>query len=96
MKKLHFKKARKRAGRGLAAVALVLVTGCQGSPSINVLGSFFPGWMLCIGLGAAGTLVSHRLFVKAGIEPHLKPRPLVYFCLWLLITLVSWLLFFRS
>jgi hypothetical protein len=96
MKKLHFEQVRKRAGRWLATTALILVAGCQGSPSINVLGSFFPGWMLCIGLGAAGALVLHRLFVKVGIEPYLKPRPLVYFCLWLLITLVSWLVFFRS
>jgi len=34
--------------------------------------------------------------VKTEIEPHLGALPVVYICLWVLITLVSWLLVFRS
>jgi hypothetical protein len=77
-------------------LASLFLTGCRGAPSINVLGSFFPGWMLCMALGLIGALVLRQVFIKTNIEPHLVSRPLVYLCLWGLITLSSWLLLFRS
>jgi hypothetical protein len=61
-----------------------------------VLGSFFPAWLLCIGLGVVGVLGLRQIFIKLEIEAHLGPRQLVYFCLWMLITVAFWLLFFRS
>ena len=96
MNALPIQKLRRAAAGGLAPVSLAFLTGCRGAPSINVVGSFFPAWMLCIGLGVLGSLAARRLFVKLGIEPHLKPRQLIYFCLWALIAIGSWLLFFRS
>jgi CDP-diglyceride synthetase len=60
------------------------------------MGSFFPGWMLCIALGVVGALVLRQIFIRTNIEADLGPRPLVYFCLWGLITLTLYLLFFRS
>jgi hypothetical protein len=77
-------------------LASLFLTGCRGAPSINILGSFFPGWMLCIGFGLVGVLVLRQVFVRTSIESHLVPRPLVYLCLWGLITLSSWLVLFRS
>ena len=77
-------------------LASLFLSGCGGAPSISVLGSFFPGWMLCMGLGLLAALVSRQVFIKTNIEPHLVPRPLVYLCLWGLVTLSCWLLFFRS
>jgi len=76
--------------------ALLLLTGCRGAPSINLVGSFFPAWMLCAALGVIGVLLLRRLFVRIELEPHLGPVPLVYFCLWILLTLGTWLLFFRG
>lgn len=78
------------------SAVLIFLSGCRAAPSINLLGSFFPAWMLCIGVGVVGSLLLRRVFIKTNIEAHLRPRPLVYFCLWGLITLTSWLLFFRS
>jgi hypothetical protein len=93
---LGLEKFGKLARLCLAAASLIPLTGCRGAPSINLLGSFFPGWMLCIALGVIGALLLRQVFVRIGMESHLGPRPLIYFCLWLLITLASWLLFFRS
>ena len=76
-------------------VALMLLAGCRGAPQINLLGSFFPAWMLCIGIGVGGTMLLRRVFIRAQLEPHLGLLPLVYFCLWVLLTLASWLIFFR-
>jgi hypothetical protein len=77
-------------------LAALFLSGCRGAPSINVLGSFFPGWMLCMGLGLLGALVFRQIFIKTNVESQLVLRPLVYLCLWGMVTLSSWLLFFRS
>jgi hypothetical protein len=77
-------------------VSLLFLSGCRGAPSINLVGSFFPAWMLCVGFGVIGALLLRSVFVRTEVEPHLGPLPLVYFCLWVLITLGSWLLFFRT
>lgn len=73
----------------------MLLTGCHGAPQINVLGSFFPAWMLSVGIGIGGTLLLRQVFVRVKLEPHLGLLPVVYFCLWVLLTLTSWLIFFR-
>ena len=80
----------------LVGTSLMFLTGCRGAPSINLLGSFFPGWMLCMVLGVVGAFVVREVCIRTSIEPHLRPRVPVYFCLWELITLLVWLLFFRS
>jgi hypothetical protein len=86
----------RRLWRVAAGLSLVLLTGCRGAPSINLLGSFFPGWMLCAALGVAGAFIVREVCIRTNIEPHLQPRVLVYFCLWAMISLLVWLLFFRS
>jgi hypothetical protein len=64
-------------------------------PQLNVVGSFFPSWMLCASIGIVLTIVARRLFVRAGIDPYLGPRALVYPSLALLVTLALWVAFFR-
>jgi YtcA family len=64
-------------------------------PQINLIGSFFPSWMLCALVGIVVTLVARALFVRSGIDPYVGPRALVYPSLALLVTLVLWLSFFR-
>ena len=96
MKLFPLEKIRRLAGVCSAATGLMFLTGCRGAPSINLLGSFFPGWMLCMVLGVAGAFVVREVCIRTNIEPHLQPRVPVYLCLWGLITLLAWLLFFRS
>jgi YtcA family len=64
-------------------------------PQINLIGSFFPSWMLCALVGIVVTFVARALFVRSGIDPYVGPRALVYPSLALLVTLVLWLSFFR-
>jgi len=82
--------------RAVVGMNLIFLTGCRGAPSINLMGSFFPGWMLCMILGVIGALVLRQIFIKINIDAHLPLPAFVYFCLWVFITLLSWLLFFRS
>jgi hypothetical protein len=83
----------RRWWRDAAGLSLVFLTGCRAAPSINLLGSFFPGCMI---LGVAGAFAVRAVCLRTGIEPHLRPRLLVYLCLWGMITLLVWLCFFRS
>ena len=64
-------------------------------PQINVIGSFFPSWMLCAGIGIVVAVLGRRLFRSMGVDPYLGPPALVYPSLALLVTLVLWVAFFR-
>ena len=65
-------------------------------PQINVIGSFFPSWMLCAAIGIVVAVLARVLFVRAGVDPYLVPRALVYPSLALLVTLVLWVTLFRG
>ena len=65
-------------------------------PQINLIGSFFPSWMLCGVIGVIAAFLGYRLFVRTGLDPHIGPRILVYPSLALLVTLVLWTILFRG
>ena len=64
-------------------------------PQLNLIGSFFPSWMLCAAIGIVVALLGRRLFVRVGIDPFVLAPALVYPSLALLVTLVLWVAFFR-
>lgn len=78
-----------------ACIAMpLLLAGCSRAPSFNILGSFFPAWLLCgvIGIILAG--ITRVIFVRTGFEKELSPLILVYPCLALFYTFTTWLLIF--
>ena len=86
-------------GRGygrLAVSVLLPLPGCGLAPSVNVLGSFFPAWLICIVVGVVLTIVTQRVFVAAEVAPHLGPAALIYPCLAGLWIFATWLLLFGS
>ncbi len=74
--------------------AMLLIAGCSRAPSFNLLGSFFPAWILCgiIGILLAATV--RLFFVRIKLEEQLTPLILVYPCLAAFFTFTLWLLFF--
>ena len=82
-------------GLALAILSLALA-GCRVGPSIDVLGSFFPAWMLATVIGLVITGVARQLFIATDLHAYLRPRGLVYACLIILSTLTTWLLFLRD
>jgi hypothetical protein len=78
----------------LVAVACVPIAGCD--PTINVQGSFFPAWIICMAVGIVLTVTCRQLLAAAGLEPHLGPLILIYPSLWLLLTVLTWLIFYRT
>jgi YtcA family len=64
-------------------------------PQINVIGSFFPSWMLCAAIGIGVALLARAIFLRVGVDPFLGPRAVVYPSLAILVTLVLWVALFR-
>ena len=82
--------------RQLAVSILLPLPGCAFPPSINILGSFFPAWLVCIVIGIVLTILTQRLLVAAKISSHLGPAALVYPSLAALWIFATWLLLFES
>jgi hypothetical protein len=78
---------------GWSALALA-ATACD--PVVDIEGSFFPAWIVCIAIGVALSFLAHRLFVATRLHAHLGPPLLIYSCLGLLFTLASWLVLYRT
>ena len=72
----------------------LLATGCSRAPSFNILGSFFPAWILCGVIGVLLAAAVRVLFVRLNFERELSPLIVVYPCLAALFTFSIWLLFF--
>ena len=75
-------------------VAMATIVGC--APVVNVQGSFFPAWMVCLLVGLALTVAVRQLLVVARLEPHLGPPLLVWPSLGLLMTMLTWLVLYRT
>jgi len=84
--------------RGIAIAAacapMLLAAGCSRAPTFNILGSFFPSWILCGVLGILLTVAARLFFVRIKLEPELSPLILVYPCLTAFFTFTLWLVFF--
>ncbi len=79
---------------GLILAMPGFLTACSRNPSVEISGSFFPAWMISILLGVIAAVVAKRIFIKMGIDPHLKPHLFTYGTLALSVTLLSWLLLY--
>ncbi|MET3650567.1 YtcA family lipoprotein [Dyella japonica] len=71
--------------------ATALITACSESPSRNILGSYFPTWMLCALIGVLGVVLVRVVLVRTGVDRELPVPVLVYLSLWIAITLAVWL-----
>ena len=55
-----------------------MISGCSGSPSRNILGSYFPSWMVCAVVGLTAALAARAALKASGVLGEL-PAPLVVF-----------------
>jgi hypothetical protein len=56
--------------------SLGLLAGCDGAPSRNILGSYFPSWMVCALVGIALALIVRAIFKASGLLEEI-PVPFV-------------------
>ncbi len=86
------------------AVGLVVAVFCfvairissHHSPTVDVLGSYFPAWVVCIVIGLALTFVAHWIVQVLNLKPYIGPAPLIYSCLMIIFTFATWILFYQN
>jgi hypothetical protein len=66
-------------------------TACSASPSQDLLGSYFPAWMLCASIGIVAAIVCHVILVAIRLNKHVLMPPLGYIAVAVAVTLFSWL-----
>jgi hypothetical protein len=82
----------RRIGLLPAVLAAFALAGCSRAPAIDVMGSLFPAWLLCIAFGAILTAGTHWLLMRRKI--YLLVPFFTYPCMAAAYTFLIWLVFF--
>jgi YtcA family len=83
---------RRISTRG-SLLAVFLLTSCGRAPSFDILGSFFPAWLICLLLALLLTVAARWLLSRLHVVIALPV--LTYPSLTALFTFALWLAFFR-
>jgi len=82
----------RRVRTGLVLAPLLLAS-CSRAPSFDILGSFFPAWLICLALGIVLSVLTRWLLLRRHMVLALPV--LVYPSLTALFTFALWLAFFH-
>ncbi len=84
-----------RSAQFAIAAACLLLSGCSHAPNIDIIGSFFPVWMLCLAIAIPLAFAVRALLMRFEFENQVGPLALFYPCVVILFTSLLWLIFFR-
>jgi hypothetical protein len=94
-----YRRARRRptcgyiqTSRFLSLAALLSLGGCNGAPSRNILGSYFPSWMVCALVGIAVAGIARVILKSTGILQELPAPFVVFLAIGCAATFTLWLL----
>ena len=79
---------------GVTVLCLVC-TGCSRAPSISIIGSFFPVWMVSLVASVILAFAVRSLLLRYRLESEVGSLALFYPCVVALFTCLLWLIFFR-
>ena len=86
----------KKAKSGKLVLLIGLLSaGCNGAPSVDVIGSFFPAWMVCIIAAVVMAFGVRYLLLKFQMENEVGHLGLFYPCVVIFLACGLWLLLFR-
>src|SRR5947209_266052 len=98
-------RVRRLSSRPVRVAGLLLLIGAlifvvrplsHRSPTIDILGSYFPAWMICIVSGLTLTLISRWIIRASHLEAYASPAPLIYTSLTLIYTFGIWIIFYHN
>lgn len=84
--------AIRRSVGGVLVPALLVMTGCEWSPTFDILGSFFPAWLFCLVVAILLTAAS-RVLLSRYVE--IVWPVLIYPSLTAMFCFALWLALFR-
>lgn len=73
----------------------LLFAGCGRAPAIDIIGSFFPAWIVCVTIAVVLTSVLRVLLLRWQFEQEVGPVALFYPSVVVLLSCTLWLIFFR-
>jgi Na+/glutamate symporter len=78
-----------------SACSLALApAGCGRAPTFNILGSFFPSWLICLVVGIILSAIFNRVFIRLSLDKEILWPVITYPCLALLFACTLWLILF--
>jgi hypothetical protein len=84
-----------RSSKAIAALSVLsTLTGCGRAPSFNILGSFFPAWLICMVAGVVLAAAVYRVLAYFKLDKEIAWTILVYPCLAAFFAFSLWLIFF--
>jgi hypothetical protein len=85
----------RRGPLALWRVAIAMpVAACSYTPTMDLLGSYFPAWMLCAVVGIVAAVIIRQILAVAGINDYVVAPLLTYAGLAVSATLLAWLIWF--
>jgi hypothetical protein len=78
--------------RFLLLAALLSLGGCSGAPSRNILGSYFPSWMVCALVGIAVAAAARVILRSTGLLQEIPAPFVVLLAIGCAATFALWLL----
>lgn len=86
---------RRLGTRFVAGVCVLATAGCSGPPAFNILGSYFPSWLVCLAIAIGLTFLAHLLVTAKKLADQLWPLPVLYSSLICFFSCTLWLIFFE-
>jgi YtcA-like protein len=77
----------------LVSLSALPLGSCSRAPSIDILGSFFPAWLVCLTLAVLLTALTRLVLLR--FHMNLDLAVLAYPSLAALVTFALWLIFFH-
>jgi hypothetical protein len=78
-----------------AQLIFLLCAGCGRAPSVDIIGSFFPVWMLCLTIAIVLAAILRIILLRYQFESEVGPIALFYPSVVILLSCLLWLIFFR-
>ncbi|MDE1156488.1 MAG: YtcA family lipoprotein [Acidobacteriaceae bacterium] len=78
----------------LGLLPLLFATGCSRNPNVEIVGSYFPGWMISLACGVVLTACSHTFLRRRGLLHSAGHPAVIYPAMTVLYTCLLWLCFF--
>jgi YtcA-like protein len=75
--------------------SLNALAGCARAPSFNIVGSFFPAWLICLVAGIGLAVIANWVLRRYKLDKQIVWTIVVYPCLAAFFAFTLWLVFFN-
>ncbi len=72
----------------------LFVAGCNRNPNVEIVGSYFPGWMISLVCGVGLSFAAHSVLRRQGLSYMIGHPAIIYPGMVVLFTCLLWLCFF--